>query len=209
MLLPALRAAAIGLLVHLAASAAPPKEIKIPVGGLGSGASLKLSVKEQPQDVLPPASNPYEGKAYAGCDGGYCAPEDAGLEREFFLAADKGKPKLVKKLLKDEKLNITRNIVPDSEGLTRVIDVAMWAASYRGHYEVLKVRASPAEPPSTAAASGLSETENIVTLLISETMEKKYTAIEPQILPSRLAALLSGCQQHIHGNWPVQLPRLP
>lgn len=141
MLHTALRAAAIGVLLHLAASAAPPKEIKIPVGGIAGGASLKLSVKEQPQEVLPPASNPYEGKAYAGCEGGYCPAEDAGVEREFFLAADKGKPKLVKKLLNNGKLNITRNIVPDSEGLTRVIDVAMWAASYRGHYEVVKVGA--------------------------------------------------------------------
>lgn len=134
MLRSAALSAAVAALLLTAATAAAPSQTKIP-----AGANVKVSVQQHPQEVLPPATNPYQGKAYAGCDSGYCPAEDAALEREFFLAADKGQAKVLKKLLANDKLNITRNIVPDSEGLTRVIDVAMWAASLKGHSDAMKV----------------------------------------------------------------------
>jgi hypothetical protein len=102
---------------------------------------MKMKVKSVSMDDLPKASNPYEGKPYAGCEGGYCASSDFDLEVKFWKAADKGDAKAVKKLLANEALNITRNIVPDSEGFARVIDVAIWTASSKGHVEVMKVRA--------------------------------------------------------------------
>jgi hypothetical protein len=103
--------------------------------------NIKMKVKSVSMDDLPKASNPYEGKPYAGCEGGYCASSDFALEVKFWQAADKGDTKAVKKLLGNDALNITRNIVPDSEGFARVVDVAMWAASSKGHVEVMKVGA--------------------------------------------------------------------
>lgn len=112
-----------------------------------SGATLpggvKVAMKHVPEDELPPASNPYAGKPYAGCDGGYCEPEDAQLEARFWRAAEQGKAKKLRSLLGEDRLNLTRNIVPDSEGFARVIDVAVWAASFKGHVDAMKVRASP------------------------------------------------------------------
>eukprot|EP00878_Enallax_costatus_P034888 GHUV01038823.1.p1 GENE.GHUV01038823.1~~GHUV01038823.1.p1 ORF type:complete len:214 (+),score=54.56 GHUV01038823.1:630-1271(+) len=130
-------AAMAAALLHAAASAAAPSEATIQTGV--EGAKAKLSVKPHAEDVFPKATNPYQGKAYAGCEGGFCPAEDAALEKEFFLAAEKGQAKVLKKLLSNDKLNMTRNIVPDSEGLTRVIDVAMWAASRKGHHDAMKV----------------------------------------------------------------------
>lgn len=149
--------AAVFLHQAAAGAAEPPAvaEIKLP-GHIAGGASVKLAVKEQPADVLPKAANPYEGKAYAGCEGGFCPAEDPALERDFFLAAYQGKAKAIKKLLTNDKLNITRNIVPDSEGLTRVIDVAMWAAAYKGHYDAMKVSRMAQLPVSIGSSSSSS-----------------------------------------------------
>jgi hypothetical protein len=104
--------------------------------------SMKMKVKQVSQDDMPKASNPYEGKPYAGCEGGYCASADFKLEGDFWKAAGSGDAKAVKKLLADEAVNITRNIVPDSEGFARVVDVAVWAASSNGHVDVMKVGVS-------------------------------------------------------------------
>ncbi|WIA13025.1 hypothetical protein OEZ85_006634 [Tetradesmus obliquus] len=98
-----------------------------------------MKVKKLDTEDLPKASNPYEGKPYAGCEGGYCASDDFAVEVKFWRAANKGDVKAVKKLLANKALNITRNIVPDSEGFARVVDVAMWTASSKGHVEVMKV----------------------------------------------------------------------
>lgn len=102
---------------------------------------IKVSVKEVPEDELPPPANPYAGKPYAGCDGGYCESEDAKLEARFWRTAERGKAKKLRILLGEDRLNLTRNIVPDSEGFARVVDVAVWVASFKGHVEVMKVRA--------------------------------------------------------------------
>jgi len=87
----------------------------------------------------PPAVNPYAGKSYGGCKGGYCDSLDEALELQFWQAANKGDAKTVKELLANEKLNITRNIVPDDDGLARVLDVAVWTASENGRHDVMKV----------------------------------------------------------------------
>eukprot|EP00878_Enallax_costatus_P030017 GHUV01032607.1.p1 GENE.GHUV01032607.1~~GHUV01032607.1.p1 ORF type:complete len:205 (+),score=26.81 GHUV01032607.1:630-1244(+) len=150
-------AAMAAALLHAAASAAAPSEATIQTGV--EGAKAKLSVKPHAEDVFPKATNPYQGKAYAGCEGGFCPAEDAALEKEFFLAAEKGQAKVLKKLLSNDKLNMTRNIVPDSEGLTRVIDVAMWAASRKGHHDAMKVCAihAPQCIPCTPVIQAISQ----------------------------------------------------
>lgn len=92
---------------------------------------------------MPPASNPYAGKSYGGCKGGYCEPADEALELKFWEAADKGDAKTVEQLLTDDKLNLTRNIVPDDDGFARVVDVAVWVASEKGHTDVMRVGDEP------------------------------------------------------------------
>lgn len=121
----------------LSAAAAAAKDIELNIPNVGKG-KLKISVKPAPEQ--PKATNPYEGKSYGGCPGGFCPPDDAELEHQFWHAADAGNAKLVTKLLSNKKLNISRNIVPDDQGLARVIDVAVWAAAYKGHKPVMKVR---------------------------------------------------------------------
>jgi hypothetical protein len=130
-----LRSRACGaILVLLAAAAACEAAKKVPLPG-----DMQMKVKQLSMDDLPPASNPYQGKPYAGCEGGYCASADFKLEAEFWKAAGSGDTKAVTKLLANEALNITRNIVPDSEGFARVVDVAVWASSSQGHVDVMKV----------------------------------------------------------------------
>lgn len=87
----------------------------------------------------PPAANPHAGKSYGGCEAGFCPSVDEALELEFWQAANKGDAKTVKKLLANEKLNLTRNIVPDDDGLARVMDVAVWTASEHGRHDVMRV----------------------------------------------------------------------
>ncbi|KAF6260709.1 hypothetical protein COO60DRAFT_1637360 [Scenedesmus sp. NREL 46B-D3] len=101
--------------------------------------NMKMKVKQVAMDDLPKASNPYAGKPYAGCEGGYCASGDPALEAQFWQAAGTGDAKAVKKLLANKALNVTRNIVPDSEGFARVMDAAVWAASAHGHVDVMKL----------------------------------------------------------------------
>jgi hypothetical protein len=88
---------------------------------------------------MPPSANPYAGKSYGGCKGGFCESEDPALELQFWDAASKGDAKLVKQLLSNEKLNLTRNIVPDDDGLSRVLDVAVWVAAEKGCHDVMRV----------------------------------------------------------------------
>jgi hypothetical protein len=133
-----LRSRACGTMLVLLAAAAACVAAK----GAQTAPSMKMKVKQVSQDDMPKASNPYEGKPYAGCEGGYCASADFKLEGKFWQAAGSGDAKAVKKLLADEAVNITRNIVPDSEGFARVVDVAVWAASSNGHVDVMKVGAS-------------------------------------------------------------------
>lgn len=87
----------------------------------------------------PPASNPYAGKSYGGCKGGYCESPDEALELQFWEAARTGNAKTVQQLLESNKLNLTRNIVPDEDGLARVVDVAVWVASEKGRHDVMRV----------------------------------------------------------------------
>eukprot|EP00882_Tetradesmus_deserticola_P015046 GHRQ01016018.1.p1 GENE.GHRQ01016018.1~~GHRQ01016018.1.p1 ORF type:complete len:238 (+),score=95.02 GHRQ01016018.1:291-1004(+) len=122
------------VLLAAAATSAAAKD-----AGIQITPNMKMQVKQLSMDDLPKPSNPYAGKAYAGCEGGYCTSADAELEAQFWRAAGKGKAKAVKKLLANEALNITRNIVPDSEGFARVVDVAVWTASANGHVDVMKV----------------------------------------------------------------------
>jgi hypothetical protein len=124
------------VLVLLAAAAAC-----VAASSIQPAPSIKMKVKQVSMDDMPKATNPYAGKPYAGCEGGYCASADFKLEGEFWHAAGSGDAKAVKKLLADEAVNITRNIVPDSEGFARVVDVAVWAASSNGHVDVMKVSA--------------------------------------------------------------------
>lgn len=88
---------------------------------------------------MPPSANPYAGKSYGGCKGGFCESADPALELQFWEAASKGDAKLVKQLLSNEKLNLTRNIVPDDDGLSRVLDVAVWVAAEKGRHDVMQV----------------------------------------------------------------------
>lgn len=127
------------LLCTAAAAAAATAEPAPTISPEALVGSMKMKVKQVPMESMPQPSNPYAGKEYAGCEGGYCPSADFGLELKFYKAADKGDVKAVRKLLGNKLLNITRNIVPDSDGFARVVDVAVWAASNRGHLEVMKV----------------------------------------------------------------------
>ncbi|GBF88260.1 hypothetical protein Rsub_00972 [Raphidocelis subcapitata] len=90
------------------------------------------------QGEAPPTMNPYANQPYAGCEGGYCAAAAPELEAEFWRAAAAGDAAAVGRLLKDPRLNTTRNVVPDSDGFVRVIDAAVWAAAKHGRIEVMK-----------------------------------------------------------------------
>lgn len=83
--------------------------------------------------------NPYAGKSYGGCENNFCPSKDDAVEQEFWHAAERGDAAAVKQLLANDKLNISRNVVPDDDGMTRVLDVAVWTASEKGRHEVMKV----------------------------------------------------------------------
>lgn len=83
--------------------------------------------------------NIYADDNYSGCEGGFCPAEDPSLEEEFWKAAEQGNTVQVRKLLDTPGLNISRNIVPDEQGHTRVVDVAVWAAAKAGHAGVVEV----------------------------------------------------------------------
>jgi hypothetical protein len=104
-------------------------------------AALLLLLKQAAVSGEPPASNPYAGKSYGSCPGNYCESEDPALELQFWEAARTGDVKTVKQLLANDKLNLTRNVVPDDDGLARVVDVAVWVASEQGRVEVMRVSA--------------------------------------------------------------------
>ncbi|KAF8067327.1 hypothetical protein HT031_002375 [Scenedesmus sp. PABB004] len=108
-------------------------------GGAGAAPPIQVKVDHVDPEALPKSSNPYAGKPYAGCEGGYCPSGAPDVEAAFWRAADAGDVKGLKKLLSHDGLNLTRNIVPDSEGFARVVDVAVWAASFKGHTDVMKV----------------------------------------------------------------------
>lgn len=109
------------------------------LGVLSAALLLVLGLHSACAD-MPPSSNPYAGKSYGGCRGGYCESPDEALELQFWQAAGSGDAKTVKQLLEGGKLNLTRNIVPDDDGLARVVDVAVWVASEKGHHDVMRVR---------------------------------------------------------------------
>eukprot|EP00775_Hariotina_reticulata_P011296 gene11296-11446_t len=137
----ALNVVAAALLLCVAGVVSAQKTGEVDLGHIPNVGKAKLQIKVKPaaEEDMPKASNPYEGKSYGGCPGGFCPPKDAELEREFWHAADVGDAKVVKKLLSNPNLNISRNIVPDDQGMARVIDVAVWVASYKGHKPVMKV----------------------------------------------------------------------
>lgn len=108
--------------------------------GVLSVALLLVVGLQQACANMPPSSNPHAGKSYGGCKGGYCESPDEALELQFWQAAGSGDATTVKQLLEGGKLNLTRNIVPDDDGLARVVDVAVWVASEKGHHDVMRVR---------------------------------------------------------------------
>lgn len=99
----------------------------------------------------PQASNPYAGKSYGSCPGNYCESEDPALELQLWEAARTGDVKTVKQLLANDKLNLTRNVVPDDDGLARVVDVAVWVASEQGKHKVMRVSACGNVPTGSSA----------------------------------------------------------
>ena len=109
---------------------------------LTAGLLMLLVAPQLAASSMPPAANPYAGKSYGGCEGNYCPSSDPALELKFWQAANKGDAKTVKQLLADDRLNLTRNIVPDDDGLARVLDVAVWTASENGRHDVMRVSAS-------------------------------------------------------------------
>ena len=140
------------------------------------------------QGGMPPSSNPYAGKSYGGCAGGFCESADPALELQFWEAASKGDAKTVKQLLGNEKLNLTRNIVPDDDGLSRVLDVAVWVAAEKGRHEVMRVRL-----PRVMASWGL---------WVCQSPHHAYDRClpTPGAAVGRTAAFVRGNTLHCHGT---------
>jgi hypothetical protein len=87
----------------------------------------------------PGTLNPYANQPYGGCEDGFCAAVDSDLEYAFYQAASEGNTTLMKQLMDNPALNISRNIVPDGQGFSRVMDVGLWAAVRNGHVEAAEV----------------------------------------------------------------------
>jgi hypothetical protein len=132
------RAAVAAALALLAAATVLPRPASAH-GGHGGGPA-KSKPKPQPKEP-PRAANPYAGLPYAGCEGGYCAPQDFAAEAALFKAAAAGDVPAMQAALANPKVNASRNIVPDGDGFVRVVDVAVWMAAKHGRLDVMKVGA--------------------------------------------------------------------